>query len=203
MRPIRLITTSSEKCVRLLPCGATRGLPRPTLWTRIVEFFLLSPHIAMRRRAYKHLRRNWADRHLSQLYCSWQRTADPDGTAALIQAVPTDWLQTHYSELIPTAYDWAYRRLCMRLGADLPELLARLRTEDEISYLYVTAKLGKRVLPREAREIFERNRHDERLGLLLWCLGVHQHSGVLAEVIKRAEQLAEERIQLQRQRFGI
>jgi hypothetical protein len=157
----------------------------------------------MRRRAYKHLRGHWSDGHLPTLYRTWLRTTDSEAASVLIQNAPHDWLNEHCQQLAPSADEWSFRRLCIRVGSEVPQLIAALRSVDEISYMYVMTKLGKRVAPAEAREIFERHRHDDRAGLLIWCLGLQGFGEIVADIVRRADEIGHERVALWQQRAGV
>ena len=85
------------------------------------------------------------------------------------------------------AYSWAFTRLYLRTGADYPKILSRLQAIDGITYAYVLVKLKQRLSVKKALSLFEENKYDDRLGLLIWCLGKMKLRSVLIDIEEHLE----------------
>jgi hypothetical protein len=140
--------------------------------TKILSSFLKSPDVSMRRRGYKILRRKWDKKFAPHVEQAWRRYHDPEATRLIPAQFSTEFLVTHF-DLVDLAVDtsWDRRKLYLRVAPHAPKALRRLRADDEISYIYIAAKLQLRISPREALDIFDRHMGGDDAGLLIWCFG--------------------------------
>jgi len=65
--------------------------------------------------------------------------------------------------------------------------LDRLESSDEISAAYVRAKLKIPFSTQEAMKVFEQNKFDDRIGLLLWAFGQMRLWDILQEVVEHID----------------
>jgi hypothetical protein len=137
----------------------------------IVRFFLSSKHVGMRRRGYNKLYAGWDSEYQVTVEDTWKTYRDPECASVIINLFPPEYLDKNYSDLEDTAFDYARRRLYINLSPLSDDRLQKIAEEDEITYLYVLAKQNTPIGEAEAIDIYERNKHDPRLGLLIWCLG--------------------------------
>lgn len=163
----------------------------------IVEFFLTSRYVNMRRRAYKKLRSNWDPEYLLQVSHAWAKHRDFECALLIAERFPLSYLQEHLTDLEQVLIEENPRylaKLFLRVGEVDSNKLERLASLDEITFAYVSAKLRQPLTAERALKIFESNRLDERIGLLIWCFGQMGLWSVLVRVANRAEELDQERL---------
>ena len=163
----------------------------------IIEFFLTSRYVNIRRRAYKKLRPNWGPEYLSQVSDAWAKHRDFGCALLIAERFPLFYLQEHLAELEQVLVEENPRylaRLFLRVGEVEGNKLEHLASLDEITFAYVSAKLQRPLTKERALRIFESNRLDERIGLLIWCFGQMGLWSVLVRVANRAEELDQERL---------
>lgn len=159
---------------------------------QILRFFLRSPHVDMRRRAYKVLRTEWSHSLVRDVGKAWRTHGDFECALLIVQRSPVRILEAELSGLEEVLSEgWALARLYLRLGAVRPALLKRLAQHDEITHTYVLAKLGRRLSVKDAIRVVERNSQDERIGLLIWSLGQMKLWGALTDIIGRSAEFEE------------
>ena len=156
--------------------------------TAMVNFFLACPHIEMRRRGYKLLRRNWDKRYRTVVDQVWALRKEPECALLIVEQYPTSFLEKSFEDLDNAlTTPWARSSFYIRLGSREVAYLERLATSDEISAAYVRAKLKIPFTAQEAMNIFERNKFDDRIGLLLWSFGQMRLWDVLQELVEHMD----------------
>lgn len=162
--------------------------------TRMLKFFLGSSHVDMRRRGYKALRATWRKKFTPIVRDVWSTYADPECALLIVERFPVEFLVAQLSSLeqaLPRY--WGLAKLYIRVGAVHPSVCRRLAAIDEITYTYVLAKLGRRIVAKDAIALVERNKLDDRIGLLIWSLGQMGLWAALTELVGRARQFEETR----------
>jgi len=154
--------------------------------TRILKFFLGSSHVDMRRRGYKALRSIWRKEFTAIVRDIWSTYADPECALLIAERFPVEFLMAQLSSLEQALHHWGLAKLYIGLGAARPSVCRRLAAIDEITYTYVLAKLGRRIGTKDAVALVERNKLDDRVGLLIWSLGQMRLWAALTELVGRA-----------------
>ena len=163
----------------------------------ILNFLIKSKYVGMRRRAYKVLKHNWSDTHQSTVKNSWQQHKDLECALLIVQSFPLAYIQKQFLELervIIQAPPWHVAKLFLRIATVDSSKLKRLAELDEITYAYVSAKSKQPFTERQALHIFENNKLDDRIGLLLWCFGQMGLWSVLVKISNQAEILEKEKL---------
>lgn len=163
---------------------------------RLLRFFLESKYVIFRRRAYKKLRTDWDASYQKRIEGAWSAHHDPDCARLMIDHFPVEYLIEYFFELLESVEgSWHSTKLYLRVSEVDSSKLEHLAQTDEITFSYVSTKLGRIFGVDTALSIFERNKYDERLGLLIWCFGQMR----LWSVLKTIEQdLDEEEIAKER-----
>lgn len=165
---------------------------------RLLRFFLESKYVFLRRRGYRKLFFDWDASHENLITEVWNTRYDSDCAWLIIYRFPVEYLREHFDELLEQAVDtWHSTKLYLRVSEIDFSKAEYLAQTDEIRYAYVCAKLGRTFDADTALSMFERNKYDEELGLLIWCFGQMR----LWSVLKTIEQdLDEEELWLERSR---
>lgn len=159
----------------------------------IMRFFLGNRHRDMRLRGYKLLRKNWLINYEGLVESAWTEFQDPEAASIIARNWPVSSAIERLHELMPFLDPWDVAYLFLRAEDVMPGSSERLREIDEISYIYVRAKVGKPLRSREAWDVFRRNRHDERVGLLIWSFGQMQLTEVLMRIAAQRQEVFEEK----------
>lgn len=162
----------------------------------LLKLFLESKYIIFRRRAYKKLDANWNVSYKDAIREIWNTRRDADCAKLIIDHFDVAYLNAHFFDLQEQVEDsWHFTKLYLRVSEVEPSKVEHLSQLDEITFAYVSTKLGKTFEAETALSMFERNKYDERLGLLIWCFGQMK----LWAVLKTIEQdLDEEEIWYER-----
>jgi hypothetical protein len=155
----------------------------------VLRSLLTSKYKTIRQRGYGILRSDWSDEHTDLLKQAWEKDHDELCAALIVEKFPTEFLLDQIDGL-EKALSLPYRlaKLFIRIGVVQPDLLSRLAEIDEITFAYVLVRLRMKLTAEQALEIFERNKGDQRIGLLLWCLGQMGLWAVLENICKRSDQ---------------
>lgn len=139
--------------------------------SQILDRFLKSKYVSLRRKAYRKLLSSCDQKYLSIILQNWEKYHDIEALDIVIWYSEIDYLldnyKTFFSKLKPGSKLALYRRIIEKE----PSSIQILKSSDEITYTYVLCKLGRMLDIEEAREILARNYQDDRIGLLLWCFG--------------------------------
>lgn len=159
---------------------------------RVQGFFINSKYIAVRRRAYKSLMKE--DVIPDKLViAAWQNYTDYDCAWLIVNKFPIEYLVRYRAELSAAIEaPWRLAKLYLKIGAAHPKLLVELKNQDQISYAYVMAKLGKKIPLKVAIKLIDNNLADDRFGLLIWSLGqlkMRKALEYIEEQIPRIDQL--------------
>ena len=172
------------------------GLP-PSNQDYLIRFFLGSQLIGFRRRGYKKLKNQWDANYTSLVEEIWNRHSDANCAALIIEHFPVADLKDNFELLEAAVLDtWSQTKLYLRVTSEHSEFLDHVSRADEITHAYLLVKLGRNLSNREAAAVYQRNKFDDRLGLLLWCFG---HMGLWSVL----ETVADEIERLPYERFGL
>ena len=141
----------------------------------IQAFLCSSKYVGLRRRGYKLYDPN-CDHSREDLDRAWSGFRDPEAAWLIVKGHPPIDLQREKSNLISVLSEgWQLSRLYLRLAEQDADQVSDLLELDPITYVYVCVKL-RRPLPHDQLSvIIENHLADERVGLLLWCLGELKH----------------------------
>jgi hypothetical protein len=160
----------------------------------ILQSFLSSPYVSLRKRGYKILRYGWNEKFASEVDRAWRRHHDPEAARLIVDRFSIEFLVNHLELLDQTiGSTWDRRRLFLRVVPAVPKSLNVLRATDQISYVYVAAKLKLRVSAREALAIFNRHMGDDDVGLLIWSFGQLSLWRTLQNIQSRLDEIGEAR----------
>ncbi len=155
---------------------------------RILRFFLSSRFITVRRRSYQKARADWDDSYQALIKQAWRDHSDPECAVVIVERFEVEYLVEHLDALISGLSEtWQIAQLFLRVGQQDSAIVSRLAEIDEISFVYVRAKLGLSLSKEQAIEILERNVTDPRVGLLIWAYGQMRLVSVLRYLIEHAE----------------
>lgn len=98
---------------------------------------------------------------------------------------------------------WPSTKLYLRVAKADPSKLEYLSQVDEITFTYVSVKLGKALEAEAALPMFERNKYDERIGLLIWCFGQMKLWSVLRTIEQDLDEEEIWRERLRRSRHNL
>lgn len=161
----------------------------------VIQLLLCSKYIAIRRLAYKILHRPWADHYSPWVEHAWQRQKEFECAVLIIEHFPIAFIEREIETLEQIVVGtWAMKKLFLRLCQTNKDYLQRLNKLDEIGYVYVATKLGIILPIAQAESIFEKNKHHEERGLLIWCYGQQGLWPLLERIANNSPRLIEEYI---------
>lgn len=138
----------------------------------LLGFFLKSKYVLLRRRGYRKLFFDWDASYEDLVKEVWHTRHDSDCAWLIIYRFPVEYLRENFDDLLAKAVDtWHSTKLYLRVSEVDFSKAEHLAQVDEIRYAYVCAKLGRTFNADTALSMFERNKYDEDLGLLIWCFG--------------------------------
>jgi hypothetical protein len=147
---------------------------------------------------------NWLPEHENFLKKVWGKHKDKEGAHLILDKLGGAFLEEHFEELKEVLYKAGLNHISrLFVKANSLEKAQQLLYIDEITYVYVCAKIGSELSPNYALEIFEKNKLDERVGLLLWSFGELGLWEVLTNIAGRIDELNKERIRSLRERYSI
>jgi len=159
--------------------------PFSTLF-EITSFLIKSKYISNRRRAYWLIRHNESEQFDDLLSSALEDFSDPECVLALVDKVTPEFIYNRLSEFKELlAEPWQVARLYIKAAKVDEKVLDDLKKRDEITYAYVTAKLGLKVSETEAANMLKHNVNDERFGLLAWSIGQMQLWEVLFDISQK------------------
>ena len=137
---------------------------------RIMKFLLDSRYAAGRRKALKLLPPKGVTRYGGHVErCAWGH-GDHVAVMLLINHYPPQYVHDRRQDFVRILdAPWSLARLYLRAAEHDRSRVSELSEIDGITYAYVKAKLEEPRSFREARDLVEQNRLDERLGLLAWA----------------------------------
>jgi hypothetical protein len=161
---------------------------------RIVRFFLDSSKPSIRKRGYKLLGTDWHHDWQPEIQRFWEKEHEADCAILIVDHFDPAFLVEHIDELTEDLPDaGSVARLYTRACTLAPRLLRKLWRLDGITYAYVSARLSRRITRSSARELLERFRLDDRLGILAWCYGRFGYWQLLVELAENVESIEETR----------
>jgi hypothetical protein len=170
----------------------------------IIQSFLNSKELSMRRRAYKLMQEDWSPSWITALERAWHEWHDQQCACMLVDHFEASFLVNHIDELATDLNDGAYlSRLYIHAVPAKPALWAKLRKVDGITYAYVAARLGKRIRNKEARDLLEQYEYDSRLGILAWSLGKLGHWDLLTDLAENISKIEEQKRRQQYEEWGM
>jgi len=176
-------------------CQLFAYLPEDKRWDIAVKL-LQSRYTGMRRKAYRTLSKSWSARYGPLVSAAYEKHKEFDCARLIADTLPVEYLQLRFSDLEQTLLSSGpehIAKLYLRVGEGSVDKLQDLEEVDEITYAYVCAKLQRPLKKQAALGIFERNRLDSRVGLLIWSYGRMGLWSVLKGIAARAEDLAREK----------
>jgi hypothetical protein len=194
-----LVTTYEElPYSKKLACAASLGYlsndaPK-NIQDQIIRLLAASRYVRIRRIGYKNLDTSWTDGFQWLVENNWQTYQDPECVHLMIDHFAIESLEADSLNLRDKVKGTRYlQRLYLRIADIKPERLEELKQVDEITYLYVAVKLMKNLGDQEALEIFEHNKNDERIGLMIWCFGQMKLCSVLEKITDEIDRLMEQK----------
>jgi len=159
----------------------------------VIQLLLSSKYIVIRRLAYKILQRPWADHNSPWVEHAWQRHKEVECAVLIIEHFPIAFIEKEIKTLEQiVAGTWDMRKLFLHLCQSNKDYLQRLKKLDEISYVYVATKVGIILPISQAESIFEKNKHHEERGLLIWCYGRQGLWPLLERIASNSPRLIDE-----------
>lgn len=166
----KLSHNKRQSCAHCLS-SLYNSLP-PSIQEQLLRLFLTSKYVDIRRRGYKILQASWLPDYESIIQENWNSYQEPECARLLIDNANIEYLVNHLDELREVVVgSFSLARLYIKVGADNPALLEQLAVVDEIAFAYALVKLQRPLTLERAFEIYERNKYDHRLSLLIWCFG--------------------------------
>lgn len=190
----KLISSLDDKAIRdraAYPLSELCSYLPQKFRAKIVSKFLGSKYKGLRNRGYKQLLSEWDGTHKSQVRENWGHYQDFYAARVLIENCSARELNLYKASLIENLPSWLISRLYIKVAKTNLGVLEELKTIDQISYAYVTVKLGNKIPGKEGESLLAANYKDDRVGLLLWCFG---HSGLWNLITEYKEKYAQSSI---------
>jgi hypothetical protein len=138
----------------------------------LLRVFLASKYVNFRRRSYKKLAKTWDASYEGMVKDVWNAHHDADCARLMIDHFEVEYLIEHFFDLASRVEEsWHFTKLYLRASEIDSSKLEQLSQIDAITFAYVSTKLGHVFDADTALSMFERNKYDDRLGLLVWCFG--------------------------------
>lgn len=139
----------------------------------------------MRQRGVKILRKQWDPLQESLVKAAWKSFPDFFCALLIVERLDEDFVREHLQGLVEQFRGTRHlAKPFLRLKDNL--LTEKLSSLDEITYCYVRAKEKRPLQRKEALAIFNRNKLDERVGLLIWSFGQMGLWDVLVTITRQA-----------------
>jgi hypothetical protein len=161
---------------------------------RVASFWLADKYADSKKRFLRLAGDIDASNSTQAIFDHWRSTRDQAAAKHLIYDAPLSWLVKHAeaflaAELAP----WMTARLLLRLSKREPNIIERIRNSDQISYLYLCAKTGRRLDQSQILDLFFSSIDDhDRRGLALWAIGTLKHWQALEAILKEAAGISSE-----------
>ena len=156
----------------------------------VQAFLSSSKYVGLRRRGYK-LYDPECSFSRELLEQSWNQFEDWEAAWLIVKTFPAAYLLRNKSALVAALSEgWQLSKLYLRLAEIDAGHTDELLEIDAISFLYVQAKLGRYVSDDQITAICLNHLGDERVGLLLWCLGELKHWNHLVALSERRGEMA-------------
>jgi len=171
-----------KKCLSFLK-GLYDYLPSPYK-KRLVELLISSKYIDNRRKGFSLLAKNWDDKYKKSVIISWNKYKDLECAKVIIYNFSEDFLLKNLDALADaTKQTYLFDKLHLRIAKKAPLKIKNLKNKYPVSFIYIYAKLGKKMDEIFALEIFnkEKSEHKNR-GLLIWCFGQLRLWNVLSKI---------------------
>lgn len=137
----------------------------------IQSFLGTSRYVGLRRRSYKLYEPNLLESR-ALLEHAWHASHDREAAWLIVKTFPLEFLIENKMALVDVFTEgWQLSKLYLRLAEVEPPVVDELLKSDPVSYLYVMAKLGRKVARQTLLSILNVSLGDDRLGLVLWCMG--------------------------------
>lgn len=137
-----------------------------------IQLFLgSSKYVSLRRRSYKLYDPSLPESR-GLLEDTWRAFRDSEAAWLIVKTFSAKFLVENKLALVDVlTQGWQLSKLYLRLAEIEPAIVDELLQKNSVSYLYVMAKLGRGVDSQTLSSILSANLGDERLGLVLWCMG--------------------------------
>jgi len=157
-------------------------------------FLSCSRYVGLRRRGYKLYDRGCVQSR-ELLEQAWKEFRDREAAWLMVEGhPPADLLQDKNNLVSALTEGWQLSRLYLKLAEIDVTHVEELLEIDPISYVYVQVKLKRSVPDDQLTGIVGDHLGDERLGLLLWCLGELRQWDLIVTASKRSEEIARQRL---------
>jgi hypothetical protein len=171
------------------------------LQARILETFLNSEYPSQSIRAFKLINKNWDNRYIEIVEDKWKNYHDSLSAQIIINHFPKSKIRDYYQDLVKNIdHKYYLARLYLKLGKKYIDDLASI---DEITYFYVATKLNVTVSEVQAERIFDNNKFDDRIELLIWCFKELNYWNLLSTISEKSDVLISEKNEQIRKSLGI
>lgn len=159
----------------------------------VQAFLSCSRYVGLRRRGYK-LYDPECVQSRELLEQAWKKFHDREAAWLIVKGHPSAALLQDKNNLVNALTEgWQLSRLYLKLAEIDVTHIDDLLELDPISYVYVQVKLKRSVPDDQLNGILSDHIGDERLGLLLWCLGELRHWDLIVTASKRSAENARQR----------
>ncbi len=156
-------------------------------------FLSCSRYVGLRRRGYK-LYDPECVQSRELLEQAWKKFHDWEAAWLIVKGHPPAALLQDKNNLVSALTEgWQLSRLYLKLAQIDVTHIDDLLVLDPISYVYVLVKLKRSVPDDQLNGILSDHIGDERLGLLLWCLGELRCWDLIVTASERSDEIARQR----------
>jgi len=151
----------------------------------ILELFFSSHYKAIRRRAYQRLIRCPESPLRDSVWNAWEQCPNAETARLVINLASGEQIASRFNELETVVKGtWLENRLYVRMAETNREQLEYLQHKDGIAYAYACVKTGEPLTNDVAVRLYKQYAHDERIGLLIWCIGKLQLWDALVAIVQ-------------------
>lgn len=156
----------------------------------VQAFLSCSRYVGLRRRGYKLYDPECAQSR-KLLEEAWEEFHDGEAAWLIVKRHPSAVLLQEKNNLVNALTEgWQLSRLYLKLAEIDAAHVNDLLELDPISYVYVQVKLKRSVPDDQLNGILSDHIGDERLGLLLWCLGELRQWDLILIAAKKSAEIA-------------
>lgn len=170
-----------QGCASALDC--LYDVVSPEARQRILTALLRSHYKRIRRLGFRRARQCDDPSLREYIWQAWEANADEESARMVMHLASPEEIVARFDELErAVSGTWLLNRLYARMAESDPRFLTILQSRDGISFAYACVKAGASVPESLARELYQRYREDNRIGLLVWCFGKLKLWNVLVEI---------------------
>lgn len=163
---------------------------------QIIAFLLSSKYRSVRERGYRRLvqKEHWNNGDQAVIEAAWSTFRDERCAELIIDRFPASYLDKNFAELEQQAIGRAYKNLYLHLIPLDKGRLSLLARTDEITFAYILTKQGAKLGQKRATALYENNKFNDRIGLLIWCYGQMGLWKVLEKINREMDDVASYRL---------